>query len=762
MKENKATGGRDMVIETLHKVLERDNSLSRCCAVKALEKLRSKDNESVERLIRCLKDSDPDVSMDAAQALGNLKIEKAVEPLLESLKSDPEGDVRVQAIIALSKIKSAKALDDLFQCIKEDGYIEFDGEGDDMEFAPAWEVQSQALDALGEIGDERAVDAVIALLKDEELEDLQEKGFRVLAKLNSDKATQFLLEQLKNGGRLARRRAAKAFVELNFIGSENGEIDLTLLEGLSNALLDEDPDVRIYAARVLGRTGSQQIIVPITMLLSDENTEVSKEAAVILGKMRGEAIVERLVKMLETPDLEVKKKIIEVLGDIGADESLSIIVGLLESPSFELQYEAVKSLGKMGAMSAVKDIARLLENEKTDKDVRVQAARSLGTILKESSQSIRENEPAATDEVAAESGNEEEEITSAPEEISPIDVLKRTAFDEREMVCISSMGALVEIDPDEAIDTLAGIMNGYVTKDVEPLEEETRETCEGSLQSSGSAVEDGFEGESDDLPVDLGNKDFALAKKEVSTLASIMAAQALKEVAESEPDYKEKGKERKESLMLVRIRSIAARLLGETKSSRAISPLKEAVAGESVEIKRESILSLGRIGGKETVPTLLEALDDENRDVRLAAIDALRLCGSVDELEDHLEKIINDPDYFVRERGVHLLGAIKGPNAAKYICQVLDDESRVVRKEALKILNREMNSEMVICRVRMIIFEEGGELRLEAAKALKRLGDLECSEMLLERLNDEEAEEYHWICIDALAELNFTENATVH
>ena len=46
----------------------------------------------------------------------------------------------------------------------------------------------------------------------------------------------------------------------------------------------------------------------------------------------------------------------------------------------------------------------------------------------------------------------------------------------------------------------------------------------------------------------------------------------------------------------------------------------------------------------------------------------------------------------------------------------------------------------------------GGELRVEAGVALRRISALAAVDTLLDELEDEEYEEFHWICIDALAE----------
>ena len=64
-----------------------------------------------------------------------------------------------------------------------------------------------------------------------------------------------------------------------------------------------------------------------------------------------------------------------------------------------------------------------------------------------------------------------------------------------------------------------------------------------------------------------------------------------------------------------------------------------------------------------------------------------------------------------------------------------------------------MKSEQLRDRILALMFEFSGELRTQAAAALRRMNDLSGAARLLELLNDPREEEFHWICMDALAEM---------
>jgi len=138
-------------------------------AVKALSRIGE---PSVEAFVQALKDESELIRREAAVALGEIKDEKAIEPLITALTTDEESEVRGSAAFALGSIGSEKAIEPLITALTTD---EESG------------VRGSAADALGSIGDNRAVEPLKKALKDEGEfagEKVKDKSFTSLEKIN--------------------------------------------------------------------------------------------------------------------------------------------------------------------------------------------------------------------------------------------------------------------------------------------------------------------------------------------------------------------------------------------------------------------------------------------------------------------------------------------------------------------------------------------------------------------------------------------------
>jgi HEAT repeat protein len=715
---------RNTVIGALHEVLGRDDAVSRCCAVKALEKMNADDEKSRGRLVDLLLDQDPDVRIDAVVALGRMKVEQAALPLLENLEKDPEGEVRIEVVKALSRISSPETVERLIQCFKEDGYPELDYMVDDLEFNACWEVQSNLMDALAEIGDSRAVEPLIEVLGEDGYEDLQESGYQALAKLSGGRAREFLLKQLKQGNALARRRAARALIDLPelHIAGESAQtlIPSEILTGLTNALADTDSGVRINAARALAASGSAEVVGPITQLLNDPDMEVRAEVATILAATRGRDIVAHLHQLLIEDNLDLRKRIIRVLGEIGEPSSLKPVSFFLDDSDKDLVYEVVVALANIGIAGAEQKLADLLVDEANHYTLRMQAARALGKQL---------GNPSAA-ETTRQKRAEKMKVLEATRE-----VLEEMVFDPNERVASAALEALVEMDPHNATVQLAKVLDYIPVSTVQ-------EIAAGAAQDNEQ--EDAAEEISPELTDMVAGQD-----TQTSTLAAILANQP------SSEDISSTGDDSGFKQVQPGVRILAARLFRNfpEPGAEAIKSLIHVCREGDPGLHREAIHSLGCSADELALDTILDGLAAEQEGVRLAALDALgNFCGS-DSVGTRLVEMLEDPDPTIRQRVVEQITSLPEADVSNYLCRALEDDDLGVCRAALNQLTRENYSAEAAQQVENLMFRFSGGLSISAAAALRRIEDFSSSSRLLENLMDMEQAPNHWVCIDALAEM---------
>jgi HEAT repeat protein len=706
----------ERVLQTFYEVLGRDNSLSRCRAVKALERVDNREGESRKRLIELLMDPDPDVRTDAAVTLGHMRASEATEALLFSLENDPDGEVRIEAVRALSGIGSQAVVEPLIRCLEADGYPELeDGEvADEMPYAACWEVHSQTLEALGKLGDARATDSVIALLENEEYSDLQERGFRVLAEISNDRAREFLMERLTADEPLARRRAARALTALPRLEADNEELSSEIVNRLTSALMDPDPGVRIHAARALAGSSNPLVVVPLTMLLADPEAEVRREVAAVLARMRGRQIVDRLHGLLVDPDPKVKREVAQVLGEIADPASAASLAPLLDSEDEDLLHDVIAAIGKIGVTGSETKLTEILANEEAHFTVRIQAANALGHLLRIGASVTQDEGEAAPD---------------------PTVILAHAAFDSRDAVCQAALKALVDIDAENAAAILSKFLRG------------TR--AQNEMSSRAEIADDtDVADKQQEVPQDL-ERLIGAHDATTSTLAAMIAPSA-EEPPAMEPMENDRQPEPSNA-----VRVLAARLLGSLPApgAQAVRDLMQTYADGDEDLRREIIVALGRIGDYQALPVIVGALSAEEHEVRLAALDALEHFPGSSTADERLIELLADDDAYIRERAVQTIGTMKSEAALAHLPRMLGDSDRAVCRAALRAMPAEMKSDELCGRIVDVMFKFSAELTNDAAAALRRMNDWGSASRLVAILDDPNQEEFHWICIDALAEM---------
>ena len=238
-----------------------------------------KPGNTIDSLIKDLESKEGNVRESAADALGRIGSEKAIEPLIKAALTSAEGgDVRESAADALGRIGSDKAIEPLVKALTS-GEEEY--------------VRGRAADALGRIGSEKAIEPLIKALTSGEEGYVRWSAADALGRIGSEKAIEPLMKALTSAEESDVRW--NAAVALGRIGS--GKAIEPLIQALTST---EEGDVRWRAADALERIGSEKAIEPlIKALTTDKGNDVRECAAYALGSIGSEKAIEPLKNALK-------------------------------------------------------------------------------------------------------------------------------------------------------------------------------------------------------------------------------------------------------------------------------------------------------------------------------------------------------------------------------------------------------------------------------------------------------------------------------
>jgi len=149
------------------------------------------------------------------------------------------------------------------------------------------------------------------------------------------------------------------------------------MQGLCNALVDDDPRLRQMAALFLGTTKNDKIVGNLIAALHDREKNVrarSMEALVCLGGVA----VDSLIVSLGDDDWVVRYRSAEALGRIGDERACEPLLATLQDEKDHVRHMAAKGLGFFSRGDLCSYLIPLLTDE--NEFVRKSAAISIGRI----------------------------------------------------------------------------------------------------------------------------------------------------------------------------------------------------------------------------------------------------------------------------------------------------------------------------------------------------------------------------------------------
>lgn len=196
------------------------------------------DGRIVGALGEALKDEDVQVRMDAVHALGIVHDSRSIDVLSEALKDRDQGIRSLAQKMLISHVHSLKVEPDV------DGLVRAASSDDHY-------IRLNAVSALGEVGDERASEALVALCLRDPYYPVRFEAAESLQKVGDKQAVSLLTTALKDPDTAIRLRAVEA---LGKIG------DRRAISALQAAMEDKDEAVRTAAMSSLGKIGDPQVM----------------------------------------------------------------------------------------------------------------------------------------------------------------------------------------------------------------------------------------------------------------------------------------------------------------------------------------------------------------------------------------------------------------------------------------------------------------------------------------------------------------------
>jgi HEAT repeat protein len=304
---------------------------------------------AAQRFVKALSASRPELRMAAANALGRIGEESVVPKLLEAL-DDEDPRVRIRLCTACGRIGHPVAIDPL---------------EDRLDHDPHPMVRRAAADALGAIGTDEALAALLDLLEDES-DSLRRVAATALGNASSTRPVAPLTATLGDPHGAVRQAAVFSLIEL-----------------LSNVPTERSDAVRQTLVDELRAADDETVVTPLTEIL-DESVQARqrRNAAWLLGRVADDppsAAIDALVDTLRSDDQLAANFAQTSLAEIGGLRVESSVLPVLDDGAAEARARAAFVLGQVGGDRSRDRLDRLTD-EDDDKMVRQRAFAALSKL----------------------------------------------------------------------------------------------------------------------------------------------------------------------------------------------------------------------------------------------------------------------------------------------------------------------------------------------------------------------------------------------
>ena len=543
------------------------------------------------------------------------------------------------------------------------------------------EVRQQALSALGNIGDERALKPLLICLREEDT-GVRREAVKALRYFDSDRAIGPIIIALDDRDVGVRR---EAIATLSFLMKEEQTIRKSSVERkrlavspLIRVLEDEDPVVRQEAVRALGYSESYRACIPVTRVLGDTNKEVRMAATKTLGLLRDRRAVEPLIKVLNDNDEDssVRAQAIIALNRLDSDIIIEPLIKALNDEDKRIRQKAAsvfvalfeneegvvfkKDLAIKPLLSAMNDNVPM---------VRIEVIKALGFIkdTQVNSHLIKalSDEDGGVKQMAI-------KVSSSIGDKKALPYIENAMQDQNYEVRKEATMAFSVLKGSESIPYLVNM-----------LKDSNIEVKRQAFISLGAFTD------KNTLDILLGviknvNEDKHIRLSAISSLVKINKEPGIFIDLLDDSNYE--------------IRKEASRCLGVLKDKRATDPLIKKVADDNKEVRREAVLALGGFKNSRAFDTLVKVLLDKDEDdiVRSGAVLSLSHYGNRKALL-HLLKVLKSREDNIRLDVIKVLGGFNDKLAVKHLMMIIKNrhEDTLLRSKAVMAISQ-MDTENVV------------------------------------------------------------------
>ncbi|MFZ5425435.1 MAG: HEAT repeat domain-containing protein [Thermodesulfobacteriota bacterium] len=567
--------GGPVVVRAIAPLLRSDDPPARNIA---MDVMREVGDQDFPTLVSLLHDDDPDMRIFASDIIGSTANTQAVDPLCDALLRDPEVNVRYQAAVSLGTLGKPEAAKCLNKALADDEWVQF-----------------AVIESLAKIRDESSVSALIgALGKSSDL--VASMVVDALGEIGNVKAVAMLIKRLDDSPAALRNKICKAVVKI--LGGRS----LTLLsenerekfrQYLLAALSDEDAEIQDAAVHGLAFVGGEKASKAVLALAGRLDPDRDQDRLLLcVDSLASIGLVPALEHAIGQGEHSEAMVAVEALARIGGTEVSNLLMDVFWQRDRDIQREIARALTQVGGKECIDFFMDVLERHDDGTVIKgalaflgqkMREEKAAGAFLTQLAHPYDDVKEAALDACIALGG---------PMMAERFREMARSGDPLERLMAIYALG---KIDIEGSLDTIKAALED----EVPDIRKVALEAVAGLCGPDGEGLELLVSRLSDE------SREVRLSVVEQLGLCSLSSGiPYLIQALDDQDDW-------------VRIRAMES--LGASMAAGAIPKLVELLDSPNKLVALKVIETLGEIGGKSAFRSLLEVLGTDDPELTEAA-----------------------------------------------------------------------------------------------------------------------------------------------